>query len=184
MDPKLVVAVAVAILAIVIAVWAVVSKQRMARLRKHYGSEYERTAQQVGTHQAEAALLDRERRVQTFRMRSLTPDERARFATEWRQVQSRFVDDPGAAVTDADLLVGRLMTERGYPMAEFEQRAADLSVGYPRVVDNYRAAHQIAVRHEQGMAGTEDLRQALIYYRSLFDELLETKSTADKREVA
>jgi hypothetical protein len=184
MDPKLVVAIIVAVFALAIATWALVSRQRMARLRKHYGSEYERTAQQLGEHQAEAALLDREKRVHSFTMRSLTADERGLFANEWLQVQSRFVDNPGQAVTDADLLVVRLMKDRGYPMAEFEQRAADLSVGYPHVVENYRAAHQIALRHEQGMAGTEDMRQALIHYRSLFDELLETKSTVTTREVA
>jgi hypothetical protein len=183
-DPKLVIAMVVAIVSILIAIWAVVSRQRTLRLRKHYGSEYERTAQRVGAQRAEAALLDRERRVQKFSMRSLTAEERTRYIAEWRQVQARFVDDPRGAVTDADQLVTRLMNERGYPMAEFEQRASDLSVVYPRVVDNYRAGHEIALRHEQGLAGTEDLRHALIYYRSLFDELLETSTAGHKREVA
>lgn len=184
MDPKLVAAIVVAIVAIVIAVWAVISRQRTVRLRKHYGTEYERTAQEVGTQRAEDALLDRERRVHKFRMRTLTAEERGRYVTQWRQVQARFVDDPRGAVTEADLLVNRLMGDRGYPMAEFEQRASDLSVEYPRVVENYRAAHEIARRHEQGLAGTEDLRQAIIYYRSLFDELLQTTAAGQQSEVA
>jgi hypothetical protein len=183
-DPKVVIAMVVAIVSILIAIWAVVSRQRTLRLREHYGPEYERTAQRVGAQRTEAALLDRERRVQNFRMRSLTAEERMRYINEWRGVQVRFVDDPHGAVTDADRLVTRLMNERGYPMAEFEQRAADLSVVYPQVVDNYRAGHEIALRHEKGLAGTEDLRHALIYYRSLFDELLQTTTAGHKREVA
>jgi len=114
-------------------------------------------------------------------MRNLTAEERERFVTEWRLVQARFVDDPKGAVTDADDLVARLMQSRGYPMSDFEQRAADISVDHPRVVDNYRAAHQIALRQRQGQATTEDLRNAIIYYRSLFDELLQT---GNRREVA
>jgi hypothetical protein len=184
MDPKLMIAIGVAVVAILIAVWAVISRQRTARLRKHYGSEYERTAQAVGAQKAEDALIERERRVQKFHMRSLTADERGRYVTQWRQVQARFVDDPRQAVTEADALVNRLMGDRGYPMGEFEQRATDLSVSYPRVVESYRAAHEIALRHQQGLAGTEDMRQALIYYRSLFDELLETTTAGKRSEVA
>jgi hypothetical protein len=135
-----------------------------------------------GPQRAEAALLDREKRVKEFPIRELSADERERFVSEWRIVQSRFVDDPRGAVAEADLLVDRLMQARGYPTTNFEQRAADISVTHPRVVDNYRAAHQIAVRHREGQASTEDLRNAIIYYRSLFDDLLETGT--HKKEVA
>jgi hypothetical protein len=126
-------------------------------------------------------LLEREKRVKEFPIRELKADERERFVTEWRIVQSRFVDDPQGAVAEADLLVDGLMQARGYPTTDFEQRAADISVTHPRVVDNYRAAHQIAVRHREGQASTEDLRNAIIYYRSLFDDLLQTGT---KKEVA
>lgn len=124
------------------------------------------------------------KRVEKFPIRELAVDERERFVTEWRVVQSRFVDDPKGAVREADELVSRLMQARGYPMSDFEQRAADISVDHPRVVDNYRAAHMIALRHRKGEATTEDLRSAIIYYRSLFDELLQTKPAGEKREVA
>ena len=129
-------------------------------------------------------LSEREKRVDRFQIRELAADEREKFVTEWRLVQSRFVDDPKRAVRDADQLVNQLMQSRGYPMSDFEQRAADISVDHPRVVDNYRAAHVIALRHQKGEASTEDLRNAIIYYRSLFDDLLQTQTTSGTREVA
>ena len=174
MDPKLLVLIVVAVLVVLGIAWMVVRRQRTAHLQKRFGPEYDRTVRESGPQRAETVLLEREKRVQQFSMRELTAEERERYQTEWRMVQSRFVDDPQAAVSEADLLVDRLMQDRGYPMTNFEQRAADISVSHPRVVDNYRAAHQIAVRHQQGQATTEDLRNAMIYYRSLFDELLQT----------
>ena len=184
MDPKQVVVVVVALAALLVIAWVFVRKQRTRNLRSRFGPEYDRTVRESGPQRAEAVLLEREKRVQQFQIRELSTEEREHFLNQWRTVQSRFVDDPQAAVSDADLLVDRLMQTRGYPMSDFEQQAADISVSHPRVVENYRAAHLIAVRHRQGQASTEDLRNALIYYRSLFEELLQAGTTGRKKEVA
>lgn len=184
MDPKVIVVIAVAVIALLIVVWAVTRKRRTVVLRQNFGPEYDRVVQQHGATRADAVLEQRQKRVEKFPLKTLTVDERERFITEWRIIQSRFVDDPSAAVNEADTLVTRLMQFRGYPMTDFEQRAADISVHYPRVVDNYRAAHEVALRHQRGQASTEDLRNSMIYYRTLFDELLETDSVRVKREVA
>ena len=185
MDPKIVVLIAVAVVALLIVVWAVMRKrQRTVVLRQNFGPEYERVVQEHGVARADTVLLERQKRVEKFALRTLTVDERERFITEWRIIQSRFVDNPTDAVNEADTLVTRLMQFRGYPMTDFEQRAADISVHYPRVVDNYRAAHEVALRHQRGEASTEDLRNSMIYYRTLFDELLETDSVRVKKEVA
>lgn len=182
MDPKIIIAIVVAVVVIALVAWAIVRSRRTAALKSRFGPEYERALRERGSaSEAETALLQRQKRVEKFRMRDLTAEEREGFITEWRLVQARFVDDPKRAVTDADDLVARLMQARGYPMSNFEQRAADISVDHPQVVDNYRAAHQIALRQRQGQATTEDLRNAIIYYRSLFDELLQTPN---RREVA
>lgn len=185
MDPKIIVIIAIAIIAVVVIGWAVARKRRTEALRNRFGPEYERTVREQGPTKAESVLLERKERVEKFPIRELGAAERERFVTEWRGVQSRFVDDPKGAVSEADRLVIRVMQARGYPMSDFEQRAADVSVDHPRVVDNYRAAHEIALRHQRGEATTEDLRNAIIYYRSLFDELLQTRtSEVNKREVA
>src|SRR3984885_1793631 len=184
MDPKQLVVIVLAFAALLLIAWVLVRKQRTARLRSRFGAEYGRTVRESGPQRAESVLLEREKRVQKFSIRELSAEERETFVNEWRAVQSRFVDDPQAAVGEADLLVDRLMEARGYPMTDFEQRTADISVTHPAVVDNYRAAHQIAVRHLQGQASTEDLRNALIYYRSLFDELLRSGNTVNNKEVA
>jgi hypothetical protein len=184
MDPKQVVVVLVALAALLVIVWVFVRKQRTRDLRSRFGPEYDRTVRESGPQRAEAVLLEREKRVQKFQISELSTEEREHFLNQWRTVQSRFVDDPQAAVSDADILVDRLMQARGYPMSDFEQQAADISVSHPRVVDNYRAAHLIAVQHRKGQASTEDLRHALIYYRSLFEELLQAGTTGRKREVA
>lgn len=180
----IVIIVVVVIVVLLIIAWAVTRQRRTAELKQRFGPEYDRTVRERGTTRAESALADREKRVEKFRLRELAVDERERFITEWRQVQARFVDDPQGSVRDADRLVDRLMLARGYPMSDFEQRAADISVDHPRVVDNYRAAHQVALRHARGEATTEDLRNAMIYYRTLFDDLLETGQTAHRKEVA
>jgi hypothetical protein len=182
MDPKLIVAIAAAVVVVLIIGWAVLRKQRTMKLRSQFGPEYDLAVRESGPQRAEAVLLEREKRVKEFPLRELKVDERERFVAEWRMVQSHFVDDPQAAVAEADLLVDRLMQARGYPTTDFEQRAADISVTHPQVVNNYRAAHQIAVRHREGQASTEDLRNAIIYYRSLFDDLLHTGT--NKQEVA
>ena len=182
MDPKIIIAIVVAVIVVAAVAWAIARNRRTAALKSRFGPEYERTVRERGDPSAaEAALLQRQKRVERFKMRDLTAEEREGFVTEWRLVQARFVDDPKRACTDADDLVARLMRARGYPMSDFEQRAADISVDHPRVVDNYRAAHQIALRQRGGQATTEDLRNAIIYYRSLFDELLQTPN---RREVA
>jgi hypothetical protein len=184
MDPKVVALIVIAVIAVLLIIWTVLRQRRAASLRRRFGSEYDRIARSSGPRKAEAALLERERRVGKFHIRALTPDEREGFVTEWRIVQSRFVDNPKDAVIQADSLVERVMQARGYPMSDFEQRAADISVTHPHVVSNYRAAHLIALRHQQGQATTEDLRQAMIFYRSLFDDLLEPVPAGPRREVA
>ena len=184
MDPKIIAVILIAIIAVLMIAWIVVRQQRTEKLRRRFGSEYDRAVREIGTRKAESVLLEREKRVEKFPIRALAPDERERFVAEWRVVQSRFVDDPQGAASEADLLVNRVMQARGYPVTDFEQRAADISVGHPRVVSNYRAAHQIALRHQQGQATTEDLRQAMIYYRSLFDDLLEATPATPTKEVA
>jgi len=129
---------------------------------------------------AEDALAARQKRMEKLHIHSLQPDEQVRFADRWQQVQSRFVDDPSGSIQNADALVCDVMSARGYPMTEFDRRAEDLSVEHPVVVRNYRAAHAIAVRRDRGEASTEDLRQALVHYRDLFDELLEAHPAGRK----
>ncbi len=171
--------VAVVIIAIVIAaVWWYSRRQRSAKLQEKFGPEYGRTVAEKGdTRKAEAELTDRQKRVSELEIRPLAADERRRFSDEWRAVQARFVDDPPAAVRDADTLVGRVMEARGYPVGDFEQRAEDVSVDHPTVLEHYRAAHAVALRHAQGQASTEDLRQAMVNYRALFADLLEEPRT-------
>jgi hypothetical protein len=176
MDQRTVVAIVVVIALIVIAIVLIVLSRRRRRqhLKEHFGSEYDRLVHQRGDPaRAEAELINREKRVHRFSIKQLPTDERNRYAQEWAAVQRRFVDDPAMAVSEADALVNRVMSARGYPMADFEQRAADISVTNPGVVQNYRSARIIAQRHSRGEAGTDDLRQAMVYYRSLFTELLD-----------
>jgi hypothetical protein len=148
-------------------------KRKTKRLRTRFGPEYARSVQESGSRrQGEAGLQEREKRVEGFAIRPLAPTDRERYIASWRKVQAQFVDDPKSSVTEADRLLGDVMSTRGYSVSDFEQRSADISVNYPLVVENYRAAHEIAVRHARGQAGTEDLRQAMIHYRTLFDELV------------
>ena len=153
-------------------------RQRSSKIRRRFGPEYERTVTETGDRRkAEQILEKREKRVQGFLIRALPQADRERFASAWREVQAQFVDDPKAAVTRADQLVADLMNMRGYPVADFEQRAADLSVDHPIVIENYRAAHDIALRHQRGEASTEDLRRAMVHYRTLFEDLLGSRET-------
>ena len=149
-------------------------KRRTARLRGQFGGpEYARALQEGGSQRrAEAKLEKRAERVESFHIRALAPGDHARFVESWGKVQSRFVDSPGGAVTEADQLLGDVMLTRGYPVSDFEQRAADISVDHPLVMENYRAAHAIAARQTLGQASTEELRQAMIHYRTLFEELV------------
>jgi hypothetical protein len=187
MDPKLIAGVIVVILVIVVAVALHVRKRKKttAELRDRFGPEYQRAVQTHGTERrAEAKLVDREKRVEKFKIRDLDPTERERFSGQWNSVQSRFVDYPKGAVTEADELVSSLMQTRGYPVTNFDQAAADISVDHPRVVDNYRSAHEIALRLRKGEASTEDLRTAMIHYRSLFEELVQVQTPGGKKNVA
>lgn len=165
----------VAALAVGVALWAAAKRQRTARLRRTFGPEYDRSVETTGSRQeAEAELSGRVRRRRELEIRPLTAGEAERYAQQWRQVQAGFVDDPRRALASADTLVYTVMADRGYPMEEFEQRAADVSVDHPGVVENYRAAHAIAEASERGDASTEDMRQGMQHYRALFGELLET----------
>ena len=179
MDPKVVALIAIVVIAIVvIALIAVMRKRRHEHLREQFGPEYDRAVQLHGS-KTDAVLADREKRVNSFSLRHLSDTDRQTYAAEWEAVQRRFVDDPAMAVSEADSLVNRVMTARGYPMGDFDQRAADISVSHPIVVQNYRSARDIALRHRNGQASTEDLRQAMVHYRTLFADLLELPRAAD-----
>jgi hypothetical protein len=169
------------LIVVVIAVGAVLfwQRRRSLALQQRFGPEYQRTVGKLGNERkAEAELAAREKRVRTFKIRSLKAQEQMRFTGAWKKAQSRFVDAPSQAAAEADILVKELMQVRGYPMGDFEQRAADVSVDHPNVVSNYRAAREIALRNNAGKATTEDIRQAMVHYRSLFEELLETTEPA------
>jgi hypothetical protein len=172
---QIAIVIAVAVMVVAgIAVWLFIRKRRTERLRTRFGgAEYDRALQEGGNRRhAEAGLDKRADRVESLHIQPLGPGDRARFVESWRKVQARFVDGPGGAVTEADQLLGDVMATRGYPVSDFEQRAADISVDYPLVLENYRSAHKFAIRQTQGQASTEELRQAIIHYRALFDELV------------
>lgn len=185
MSAGAVIGILVALCIVGAAVWYVVMQRRRTEdLRAQYGPEYSRTVSQVGDQRrAEDELLKRQERVEALAIRPLSAEQRGQFAQQWRDVQATFVDDPRGAVTRADLLVEDVMRARGYPVSDFDQRAADLSVHHGRVVENYRAAREIAGRHRQGTATTEDLRQAMVYYRELFQDLLEERERVTERPV-
>jgi hypothetical protein len=169
----IIIAVAVLLVAGIAIVFSI-RKHKTERLRTQFGgAEYDRAAKEVGSRQKAEAVLDkRADRVESFHIQPLGPGDRTRFVESWRRVQARFVDGPGGALTEADQLLRDVMSTRGYPVSDFEQRAADISVDHPLVLEHYRSAHEIAVRQTQGQASTEDLRQAMIHYRTLFEELV------------
>jgi hypothetical protein len=174
LDPRIVIGILVA-LAVVVVAFVLMQKRRSDELRGKFGPEYERLVHQHGdARHAEKELSTRVERVSQLHIKPLPPEHRDRFAEEWRSDQARFVDDPKGAVAEADRLVADLMMARGYPVGDFEQRAADVSVDHPHVVQNYRIAHDIAVRQQRGEASTEDLRKAMVHYRALFEDLLES----------
>ncbi|MGD0048792.1 MAG: hypothetical protein ABSE42_17455 [Bryobacteraceae bacterium] len=164
----------VAVLVAGVAAFSSHRKRRTERLRTQFGgAEYDRALEKGRNRRhAEAGLEERTQRVEGFHLRPLTAGDRARFLTSWREVQARFVDGPAGAVTAADQLLGDVMSTRGYPLSGFEQRAADISVDHPLVLTNYRAAHEIALQQTRGEANTEELRQAMVHYRTLFEELV------------
>jgi hypothetical protein len=154
--------------------WLSMRQRRSAALREHFGPEYNRTVDRYGDpRRAESDLEAREQRVKNLDIRPLEASEREQFASRWKQTQAHFVDDPNAAVGEADRLVADVMRARGYPVGDFEQRATDVSVDHPAVVEHYRAAHGIGMRASDSKTTTEEIRQAMVHYRALFDDLLE-----------
>ena len=172
----------VVVLAVAFVVWR---SQQSKGLKSRFGPEYDRTVEEAGgKRKAEAQLHTLEKRVEGFSVHPLTAGEATRFSAAWTSIQSEFVDNPKMAVGHADTLLGEVMSARGYPVTDFDQRSADLSVDHPVVVQNYRTAHDIAVRHERGDAGTEDLRQAMIHYRALFDDLVSQPPATERMRAA
>ena len=164
----------IALIAVAGILFFAMRKRRSQKLRERFGPEYDRVVKQEGDpRKAEGVLEFRQKRREKFTIRPLSAAARSSFAVRWNEVQGRFVDDPRGAVTVAESLVSELGQARGCPIGEFEQRSADISVDYPVVVENYRAAHAIALRHRAGQASTEDLRQAMVHYRTLFQALLD-----------
>jgi type II secretory pathway pseudopilin PulG len=180
MNTSLVIGIVAVVLVLAVVAVLAARRRRTEHLKEHFGREYEHALEIAGDRgKAEAELAERERRVEKLELRPLDQAERADFTNRWRDVQARFVDDPARAVAFADALLGEVMKARGYPVQNFEQRAGDISVDHPKVVEHYRTAHDIAERHQRGEAGTEELRQALIHYRALFDDLIEAEAPAE-----
>lgn len=173
MDTNLAIALGVVVLLLVAGAAIYAKRRKSNEMRSKYGAEYIAAVDETGgRRKAEAELRQREKRVEALSIRPLGGDEIARFSDRWVKVQSQFVDDPSAAIRGADELLAEVMQARGYPVSDFEQRAADLSVDHASLVSNYRVAHDVAGRHARGEAGTEDLRRAMIHYRALFEDLL------------
>ena len=181
MDSQTLLIVTVAVIA-VLAVFALMyfGRQRRTRLRERFGPEYDRVVEQAGSPtKAEALLSERAKRVDRFKIHPLEREQADAFSREWRRVQSLFVDDPDQAVTEADRLLTQVMTARGYPLEDFDRRADDISVDHPHTVENYRLARALVARRHRGEATTEELRQAIVNYRALFDDLLDVGDHAD-----
>ena len=158
-------------------------RKRSEQFHEHFGSEYDRTMQTMGGEKkAQTELNERQKHVEALDIRLLSVSERERYLADWTAVQSKFVDEPGQAIVDADRLIIEVMQLRGYPVSDFEQRSADISVKYPALVSNYRGAREIANKNKLQQANTEELRQAMIYYRSLFDELLKTEPVVGEQK--
>ena len=174
----LIVAAAVVVLALLAWWWS--GRRRTHGLQEEFGPEYDRAAADAPSkREAEADLLDRQKRREQFDIMPLSPTSRDRYLRSWETTQARFVDDPGGAVEEADELIQQVMRERGYPVEDFDQRAADLSVDHSDLVENYRSGHAVAVRNREGETETEDLRQAFVHYRALFEELVETRERSE-----
>jgi len=167
-------AVVVVALLIALGAWLQYQKKQSQRLEKRFGSEYGRAVDALGSRaKAESELKMREERVEHLNIVPLQPAEAVRFNQSWKLLQGGFVDNPKGVVVQADQLVRELLLKRGYPMGDFERRAADISVDHPDVVDDYRAGHAISLANDHGKASTEDMRQAMVHYRSLFERMVE-----------
>jgi hypothetical protein len=176
MDTQTLGIIAVIVALLVVAVWLMLRQRQSKSLEQRFGPEYERTVEELGSRpKAEAELMSRQKRVEKLDIVPLPPSEAANFAQAWRTLQGRFVDNPKGVLEEADDLVQELMRKRGYPVSDFEGRAADISVDHPAVVEHYRAAQAIALRNHRGEADTEEMRQAVVHYRALFDDLLEVE---------
>jgi hypothetical protein len=184
MDTWVWIVIAAAAVVVVALIGLAVAKRRLtAKLQDAFGPEYDRTVSEAPSRrEAEAELHERQKRHEEFELHDLSREARGRYQRLWDAAQARFVDEPERAVGEADALIQEVMRERGYPMEDFEQRAADLSVEHGDVVENYRAAHTISRRSVHGVAATEDLRQAMVHYRSLFTALVEPETPA-RRDV-
>lgn len=166
---------AIVLVAIVVAAIMASKRAQSTRLRRRFGPEYDRATREQGDRaRAERELAKREERVKKFHLQELPPGARERYADEWRHIQARFVDEPKTALSEADKVVTDVMRDRGYPIVNFEQRAADLSPDHASTVQDYRTAHDVTVRSNNGAADTEDLRQAMVHYREIFTELVGT----------
>lgn len=173
----------VAVIVIAIAAFVAWRQRRSKQLQDQFGPEYERTLQDTGDkREAESILVERRKRVHDLNIVPLSSADRDRFVQQWQAVQAEFVDDPSAAIRHADELIGKVMRARNYPVGDFDQRADDISVDHPQLVQDYRAAHDIAGQNGAGNASTEDLRRAMVHYRALFQDLLETPETAEVQQ--
>jgi len=184
MGTGLLIAIILVVVILVVAAFVLGQQRRTQRLRDRFGSEYQRTVARTGDRRAgEAELAEREQRRSRFKVVELEPSARQRYAEAWRATQGKFVDDPVAATREADELVTKVMRDRGYPVDDFDQQADDVSVDHPGVAENYRAAHAVSLANARGLASTDDLRQAFVHYRSLFEELLDSGQSSHKEEV-
>ncbi|MES3000354.1 MAG: hypothetical protein V4787_06650 [Pseudomonadota bacterium] len=178
-DPNVMAALVIIVALLAVAFLMHFRRHQSHALERRFGPEYGRTVDEMGSRpKAEAELRARTKRVEQLNIAPLSPQDASRFGESWKALQARFVDNPKGVLAEADLLVRELMQKRGYPMGDFDSRAADISVDHPGVVDHYRAAHEIALRDRQGEADTEGMRQAVIHYRALFSELLEVERPA------
>jgi cytoskeletal protein RodZ len=175
------IAILVAVVIVVLLAVLLAQRRRTQRLQQQFGPEYQRTVARAGDQRtAESDLAAREQRRRELDIVALEPAAQARYLEAWRATQGKFVDDPAAATREADVLVARVMRDRGYPVDDFDQQAADVSVDHPQVAENYRAAHAVFQANEQGLASTDDLRQAFVHYRSLFAQLLDVEDDGRK----
>src|SRR5579864_1915978 len=172
--------VVIVVIAAVVIRYLLQQQRRRTELREHFGPGYDHAVETYGEQdRAEKELAQRQERVAALHIHTLQPEESRRYSERWRQVQTRFVDDPERAIQDADHLCAEVMEARGYPMGDFEQRAADISVDHPSVVEHYRTAHAIAQRADNGDASTEELRQAMVHYRTLFEDLIQIEARVE-----